>query len=189
MIFNHWIKGSNPFAFNLMQRFHLIILSILIIILSFFEFIIFDEEVLLTLCFVCFMFFAYSFLNLTVFNILKDDSNKIETNLLLAFNENYKQVLEHSTSISIKATTTIKTSIFLILENFQFANYNNCVKLELKNLLTRVTANLLNDAALITSSSNNNIRFLAIRNIVYKINYQIFKVFSLQSFVKLIQKR
>lgn len=171
-----------------MQRFHLIILSILIIILSLFEFIIFDEEVLLTLCFVCFMFFAYSFLNLTVFNILKDDSNKIEMNLLLAFNKTYKQVLKHSASISIKATTTIKTSIFLILENSLFANYTNSVQSKLENLLIHVTLNVLSGTALITGSENNNIRFLAVRNNLYKINYQIFKVFSLKSFVKLIQK-
>jgi hypothetical protein len=62
-----------------------LLLSALILLVSFLELLVFNEEVLLALCFIAFVFFAYSFLGQTVFSIFDDRSKKFETDLLHAF--------------------------------------------------------------------------------------------------------
>jgi hypothetical protein len=64
----------------------LIILSILILVAGFCEIIVFNEEVLLALCFVSFVFFAYSYLSQTVFAVFDDRAKKFEADILVAFN-------------------------------------------------------------------------------------------------------
>jgi hypothetical protein len=69
----------------MMPHILIIVLALLILISSFLEIIVFNEEVLLALCFIAFVFFAYTYLNNTFFAIFEDHANKIETDLLLAF--------------------------------------------------------------------------------------------------------
>jgi hypothetical protein len=50
----------------------------LVIILSFLEFIVFNEEVLLYLCFFSFVFLIYQNLNQSISEFFEDNSNNIE---------------------------------------------------------------------------------------------------------------
>ena len=64
-----------------------IILSLFFFILfSFFDFIVFNEEILLTLCFLAFIFFCFSTLSETVFLIFETRALKFEEELLTTFN-------------------------------------------------------------------------------------------------------
>ena len=51
----------------------------------FFEFIVFNEEVLLTLCFLFFIFFVFNTTGNSIFNSFKDRGSKIEFDLFLGF--------------------------------------------------------------------------------------------------------
>jgi len=65
-----------------MFNFKLIGLPIIIAILSFSEVLVFNEEVLLALCFLAFIFYAYSFVGQLIQSAFDDISQKIETNFL-----------------------------------------------------------------------------------------------------------
>lgn len=65
-----------------------IIIAALILFFSFLEIIVFNEEVLLALCFVIFVFSAYNYLNVTFFDIFSDRAKKIEEDTF----ENFKRM-------------------------------------------------------------------------------------------------
>ena len=64
------------------MNFLTIILALIILIFSFTEILVFNEEVLLALCFIAFVFFAYSKLNNTISSFFKDNALKLENELL-----------------------------------------------------------------------------------------------------------
>ena len=62
-----------------------VFLGFLVIFLSFTEFLVFNEEILLVLCFVSFLFFLYSFAANTVSAFFKGRSESIEASFLSGF--------------------------------------------------------------------------------------------------------
>merc|ERR1712194_177029 len=55
-------------------------------LVCFFEVLIFNEEVLLALCFFCFIFFSFNSLGDSVLDIFQSRAAKFESDLLLSFN-------------------------------------------------------------------------------------------------------
>jgi len=66
----------------LMFNFKLIGLPVLIVLLSFLEILVFNEEILLTLCFLAFVFYAYTFIGQTVQKTFDDISLKVEASFM-----------------------------------------------------------------------------------------------------------
>jgi hypothetical protein len=95
------------------------VLALLILLASFFEFIVFNDEVLLTLCFVSFVFFAYSTLNKTFFDLFEDRANKFEADLLLAFMARFEASTIHSQDILFVKGLFVKQEIFELLTDKQ----------------------------------------------------------------------
>jgi len=63
-----------------------IVLAIfLLCLLSFFEFIVFNEEILLALCFLSFLFYCFNTLSSSIFAIFESRANKYEQDLLASF--------------------------------------------------------------------------------------------------------
>jgi len=63
-------------------------------ILCFFEVLIFNEEVLLALCFFCFIFFSFNSLGDSVVDIFQSRALKFESDLLLSFNLTKQSVVK-----------------------------------------------------------------------------------------------
>ena len=68
-----------------MVELHIILSIFLLSLLSFFDFIIFNEEILLTLCFLSFLFYCFNTLSESVFSSFESRASKFEEDLLLSF--------------------------------------------------------------------------------------------------------
>jgi hypothetical protein len=55
-------------------------------LLSFFDFIVFNEEILLALCFLAFIFYCFNTLSDSVFNSFEDRASKFESDLVISYN-------------------------------------------------------------------------------------------------------
>lgn len=72
-----------------MFNFYVIFLGFLILIASFLELLVFNEEVLLTLCFLSFIFFIYTSLGESISSNFSEQARKYENGLLSAFNDKF----------------------------------------------------------------------------------------------------
>jgi len=68
-----------------MIELHIILSIFLLSLLSFFDFIIFNEEILLTLCFLSFLFYCFNTLSESIFSSFESRASKFEEDLLLSF--------------------------------------------------------------------------------------------------------
>ena len=69
-----------------MVELNVILTIFLLSILSFFDFIVFNEEILLALCFLSFLFYCFNTLSDSVFSSFEARALKFEQDLLLSFN-------------------------------------------------------------------------------------------------------
>lgn len=85
-------------------------------ILCFFEIIVFNEEILLALCFFSFVFFSFNAMGDSIFDTFQQRAAKFEEDLLVSFNET-------------KKTLTTKFSNFLKVRGFvsKFQILSACV--------------------------------------------------------------
>ena len=87
-------------------------LSILILIAGFIELIVFKEEVLLALCFISFVFFAYSYLGDTVFSIFDDRAKKFESDILVAFDAKHSAITSYANDLLLSKMIFSGLSLF-----------------------------------------------------------------------------
>lgn len=71
-----------------------IVLAVIISIFSFTEFLVFNEEVLLALCFICFIFFVYSISNESISDDFNLQTIKLVSDLLEALNNKMYQEMQ-----------------------------------------------------------------------------------------------
>lgn len=92
-------------------------LSIFIIsfIAIFLEVLVFNEEVLLTLCFISFVFFVYHTQRAVVSSIFEDRAKKMEAEVLVALEERQKSTLTLSNSIGLSKKNLIGITLFAVL--------------------------------------------------------------------------
>jgi len=87
---------------------------------GFTELLVFNEEVLLTLCFIAFIFFAFSYSNVAVADIFQDRVAKFESDLLSTFQSRHtvidmlghEAVLAKQLAVGFNATETIVTTYY-----------------------------------------------------------------------------
>ena len=72
-------------SFSPMVELHIILSIFLLCLLSFFEIIVFNEEILLTLCFLSFLFYCFNTLSDSVLSSFEARAAKFEDDLLLSF--------------------------------------------------------------------------------------------------------
>jgi hypothetical protein len=137
---------SNIFTFALI---------FLILVASFTEIIVFNDEVLLSLCFIAFVFFAYSSLNKTFFDIFEDRANKFESDLLLAFKAKSDTSIFYMPELLDVKSLDVKQEVFELLAT-QYIDVT--VEVSDKKLLTD-SASLLN-AKLVEVPAQEQKRFI-----------------------------
>jgi hypothetical protein len=71
--------------FSRMVELHIILAIFLLCLLSFFEIIVFNEEILLTLCFLSFLFYCFNTLSDSILSSFEARAAKFEDDLLLSF--------------------------------------------------------------------------------------------------------
>ena len=114
-----------------MIELHLIIAIFGFVILSFFDIIVYNEEVLLTLCFLSFLFYCFNTLSESVFASFESRAAKIELDLLQTFSSTNSALLS-SFNANAKLESFINMTQLLLagLLNFLsacivFLNYKN----------------------------------------------------------------
>lgn len=87
-------------------------LSLVILAAGFAEVIVFNEEVLLALCFIFFVFFAYSYIGSSVLAIFSDRSAKFEADILLAFESKHHAIKAKANDMFLYRTLVTGLSLF-----------------------------------------------------------------------------
>lgn len=128
------------------------ILPIIILLLSFLEIIIYNEEILLTLCFVGFIYFIWIYLDETIVAIYTTQNRKIENDMLAAFGTKYELL---STFINIKKHSRNLTVLFYVffhsfrsyyehMDRNRLLQLRSVVYIEMSNKLAQSLNNGLN---------------------------------------------
>lgn len=129
-----------------------IIPPIIILILSFLEIIIYNEEMLLTLCFISFIYFIWIYLDETIVTIYTIQNRKIENDMLAAFGTKYELL---SAFINIKKHSRNLTVLFYIffhsfktyyehMDGSRLLKLRSVVYIEMNNKLAQSLNNGLN---------------------------------------------
>lgn len=155
------------------MNFKLISLSIAILIASFLELIIFNEEVLLALCFVSFVFFAYSYLNETVASIFSDRASKFEADIITAFEAKYVSITSYANELSLSKALW---SALVMIEAFVI-EYNTSVLNDMKttNTLAIITTinTKFNEILINERSSKSTSSIASIQSAVYPLIFNV----------------
>ena len=128
-----------------MSKLYLTVFSVIFLILSFFEIIVFDEELLLAMCFICFIFFAYSYLNQSVDSIFSDRKAKIELDLLVAFDEKITQKQKYTDKLVLDKILIKKIQLITILGATKIDILFENTLIKYSSFLLSFTSNILKD--------------------------------------------
>jgi hypothetical protein len=123
----------------------LTVFSVIFLILSFFEIIVFDEELLLAMCFICFIFFAYSYLNQSVDSIFSDRKAKIELDLLVAFDEKITQKQKYTDKLVLDKILLKKIQLISMLGATKIDLLFENTLIKYSSFLLSFTSNILKD--------------------------------------------
>jgi hypothetical protein len=83
------------------------------------EFIVHNEETLLTLCFVAFIFFAYSYLGAGIFDDFQKSATSLEERLFSVISERFKSILVFSSEFSLMKGVATKFAIVSTLLSYR----------------------------------------------------------------------
>lgn len=136
---------------------------------GFLEIIVFNEEVLLALCFISFVFFARNYLTDTVFAIFNDHAVKIESDILLAFESKHVAISTHAGDLAL---SKMFLSGLTLLESF-IRTYNvfifNNVQVSYRSSFLTLTVSRLNEIALAERILKNVSQKANIQNGIYPV--------------------
>jgi hypothetical protein len=152
--------------------------SIIIVILagSFLEIIVFNEEVLLALCFIAFVFFAYGYLNKTVFEMFEDRASKFETDLLFAFKTKYSQIVSHSKSLLFsKNELPSNLLVFEILAVKSISVSEEFTKAKLQSATTDSLSARLNDIFILEQNLAASTKKIFLQKVLYPLIFVLGK--------------
>jgi len=122
------------------MNFSTIILALIILIFSFTEIIVFNEEVLLALCFVAFVFFAYSKLNDSISMFFKDNALKLENDLLFSLILKSEKIVSQFEQYYFSQKLQNSNSLLETIALFSVSNFiNTFFSNFIDNSLTKVT--------------------------------------------------
>ena len=115
------------FFILLMVELHIILAIFLVSILSFFDFIVFNEEILLALCFLSFLFYCFNTLSESVFSSFESRALKFEQDLLLSFNVSKLSLITEFNSY-LKLRSFIVQFIILMASLLKFLDQSGAKK-------------------------------------------------------------
>lgn len=87
------------------------------------EFIVFNEEILLALCFFSFIFYCFNTLSESVFNSFEDRASKFESDLLVSFASNKNVLINNFQSFFMLRGFNVKFKILLTTVVFYFKQF------------------------------------------------------------------
>ena len=102
-----------------MIEFHVILIIFSLAFFSFFEIIVFNEEILLTLCFLCFLFYLFNNVSDSVFDSFEQRASKFEADLLESFNMS-KILITNDFNTYLKQKMFTNQYIILMLSLLKF---------------------------------------------------------------------
>lgn len=112
-------------------------------ILCFIEFIVFNEEILLALCFFSFIFFSFNTLSTTVLESFEDRASKFESELLFSFGVNCESFSQNFTNIYSMKSFNHKFKILITSITTSLSHSKNYVAfLTAESLMLNVLAKL-----------------------------------------------
>jgi hypothetical protein len=89
-------------------------------LLSFFDFIVFNEEILLALCFLSFLFYCFNTLSDSVFNSFEDRASKFESDLLISYSSQKNMLINNFQNFFMLRGFSSKFKILLTTVAFYF---------------------------------------------------------------------
>ena len=157
------------FFILLMVELHIILGIFLVSILSFFDFIVFNEEILLALCFLSFLFYCFNTLSESVFSSFESRALKFEQDLLLSFNVSKLSLITEFNSY-LKLRSFIVQFIILMASLLKFLDQCSIV-LAYKPSWVYYQACLLkfNELALFNSNFINAFRKACVVQLLYSL--------------------
>lgn len=128
-ILSSWFNcnGSSPFIgffklisnfYSLMNPVFIVIFSILFLIANFLEYIVYNEEILLTFCFLSFIFFFYHYVQTIVQSSFDSQFESIKQNYFDALKSRYDFILSHNLNLKLLINLTQKLHVYEILHKF-----------------------------------------------------------------------
>jgi hypothetical protein len=98
---------------------HIILSIFFFCVFSFFDFIVFNEEILLKLCFLSFLFYCFNTLSQSIFESFESRALKFEQDLLASFNTTKLSLIE-SFNVQLKFRSFVSQFNILMLALFSF---------------------------------------------------------------------
>jgi hypothetical protein len=134
-------------------------------ILCFIEFIVFNEEILLALCFFCFIFFCFNTLSISVSDNFNSRASKFESDLLISFNSNKNSLIASFNSYFQTRGFSVKFKflLFSIVSFLNISKSHSTLKLStffFASAFSKLTEFLLFESNLALKSQSNSITTL-----------------------------
>jgi len=147
----------------------------------FFEFIVFNEEVLLTLCFLSFIFFIFNSLSETVSETFLSRASQFENDLFASFKAKQQRILS-----TFMSTLTSKDSFLKlqIVENsilFYLMTYSASCKTKLLVALNETTLSKMSELFIFERTSTESTQKHCVRALLYLLIFKTSKSY-IQSF-------
>ena len=152
-----------------------IILAVCLLIGSFTELVVFNEEILLAFCFIAFVFFAYSFLSDTVFSISDDRAKKFESDIIFAFESKYLNVKSYADELVVSKKTL---NAILFFETFmqRYASFGSkFAKGAHSSTLLSLTETKLNEIILTEQKLKTFTQKVNIQNVLFPVVFNLAK--------------
>merc|ERR1711934_521974 len=114
-------------------------------LLCFFEVLIFNEEVLLALCFFCFIFFSFNSLGDSVLDIFQSRAAKFESDLLLSFNLTKQSIVKLFDNYFVSRGFSSKFSVLSLTISNYLNSYTTYSSFKLTRLFYSVSLSKLSE--------------------------------------------
>jgi hypothetical protein len=133
------------FYFLVMFDIFFIISLFIFSLFCFFEVLIFNEEVLLALCFFCFIFFSFNSLGDSVLDIFQSRAAKFESDLLLSFNLTKQSIVKLFDNYFVSRGFSSKFSVLSLTISNYLNSYTTYSSFKLTRLFYSVSLSKLSE--------------------------------------------
>lgn len=152
-------------------------------LLCFLEIIVFNEEILLALCFFSFIFFCLNTLSDSVFESFDSRAKKFESDLMMSFSSLKNLTSQNFTTFSKKIGLLESTKITYMTTKVFLENSKQNVKAETAITFTNICFSNLNELLLFNDKLLTGFKKYCVTNLLYPLIFQATKPGALLSFV------
>lgn len=146
---------------------YFIITILIFALLCFLEFIVFNEEILLTICFLSFVFYCFNALSNTIVEAFDSRNSKFEFELLTSFQLTKQSINDNFTSFSKFRRFFPKFELLLISILAFISFFKNFFTKQIVITITNVLLVKLNELVLIQNRLTTNFQNNFILNLLY----------------------